>query len=1097
MRDIFLRICLGVGASLLLVQAGLAADAPTAAVPTEHARFFESKVRPLLAENCQSCHGEKKQKGGLRLDSAEAIRKGGKDGPILVPGKPEESKIITAISYQDKDLQMPPDDRLSAQQVSILTEWVRMGAPWSGDNTLASSAPRKISKKRVITEEDRQFWSFQPPRDLLPPAVADNGWSRNAIDKFIFAKLTAEGLSPAESADKATLVRRAYFDTHGLPPTPEEVDAFVNDTSPDAWEKLVDRLLASPRYGERMARHWLDLVRYAESDGYKADGFRPNVWPYRDYVIRSFNDDKPYSRFIAEQIAGDEINPQDPSVLIGTAFLRQGIYEYNQRDVKKHWQTIVDEITDVTSDAVLGLSMGCAKCHDHKFDPILQSDYYRLEAFFSPLLPKQDMVLATTEEKARYDEQRKAWEEKTAAIRAEIDAIEEPFIMKASEAQIIKFPDDIQQIIRKPASQRTPYEEQIAQLAGRQAYDKTDSGAIKVTGLNQKKHEQLVAQLLAFDNIKPKPLQTSLMVSDVGPVAPPTLIPGDSTKHDVGTGYPTVLSNQPLKTPEIKPSADSTGRRTALAQWLTQPNHPLTTRVIVNRIWQYHFGRGLVGTSSDFGKLGDRPSHPELLDYLAVELTKNNWQLKPIHKLIMMSAAYRQSSTRTLSESAKSKDPENHLLWKYPPRRLDAEQIRDGMLLVSGELKFDAYGPGVDPSASRLSIYTKVVRNNRDPLLEAFDIPDTFSSSADRNRTTTPTQSLLMINGDATLKRAEMFAARLRGMNLKNNTEVIDAAWKLAYAKTPTEKQRQVALNFLTHPVLASNQPDPQHSELNTQNFAPKSIDEKPLVKNMPQLGSQAIYIRNARIDDTLRLRDPINMPAEDFTIEAYVLLDSIYNDASVRVIASRWDGKNEHAGWSFGVTSAKSKYGPQNLILQLACDPNHPGGGYEVLHSDFRIELHRTYYVAVSAKLKDTTDAGVTFYIKDISDMDAPLKSVNVGHKLTGQYSGTSALVIGGRDTTAPTPAQGWDGLIDEIRISKKALIKDDLLYSEGHPAREAICAHWVFEDQPGLFKDSANVQADLIKPSAPAIAKTKVDSTLVDFCHVLLNSNGFLYLD
>jgi hypothetical protein len=1094
MRGTFLRICLVLGAGLLWAGSGWAADAP-AGVPAEHARFFQTKVLPLLVDNCQSCHGEKRQKGGLRLDSAQAVRKGGKDGVILVPGKPEASKIITAVSYKDNYLQMPPDDRLSESQVEILTQWVRMGAPWAGDAVAQGTQPPRISKRRIITDEDRKFWSFQPPRDFPPPVVADGGWCRNDIDRFIFAKLAAEGVAPAPRADKATLVRRAYLDALGLPPTPQQVGEFVNDSSPDAWEKLVDRLLASPRYGERMARHWLDLVRYAESDGYKADGFRPNVWPYRDYVIRSFNDDKPYNRFLSEQIAGDELNPDDPNVIIGTEFMRNGMYEYNQRDVKKHWQTIVDEMTDVTSDAFLGLSMGCAKCHDHKFDPILQSDYYRLEAFFSPLLPKQDMVLATTEEKSRYEEKLKIWQEKTADIRAQLDAIEGPFIKRAAEAQIIKFPDDIQAIIRKPAAQRTPYEEQIAQLAGRQAYDKTDSGAVKVSGPQKRKHEELVRKLAEFDNIKPKPLQTSLMVGDVGLVAPPTYIPGDKSRHDVGTGFPTVLSNQPLITPEIKATSDSTGRRTALAQWLTQPNHPLTTRVIVNRLWQYHFGRGIVGTSSDFGKLGDRPSHPQLLDYLAVKLVKNNWQLKSIHRLIMTSAAYQQNSTRAMP-AEKSKDPEDRLLWKYPARRLDAEQIRDTMLLVSGELKLDAYGPGVDPSNPRLSIYTKVVRNNRDPLLEAFDVPDTFSSSADRNRTTTPTQSLLLINGDVALKRAEMFAERLQGMGLKTPAETVDAAWKLAYSRPPTDRERQLAVNFLSRPAPLAVDAKPQHADLNTGHFASKSIDDKPLVKNMPQLGSQAIYIRNARIDDTLRLPRPVGMPAEDFTVEAYVLLDSIYDDASMRVIASQWDGNNAHPGWSLGVTGAKSKYGPQNLILQVACGPKQAGSGYEVIHSDFRIELHRTYYVAVSLRMKDTGESGATFYLKDISDMDAPLKSVSIAHKVTGALATPSALVIGGRDTAGPAKMQGWDGLIDEVRISKTALTKEDLLYTEGHPPKQAICGHWVFEDQPGLFKDSAGLQSDLIKPAAASAAR-KADTNLIDFCHVLLNSNRFLYMD
>jgi hypothetical protein len=787
------------------------------------------------------------------------------------------------------------------------------------------------------------------------------------------------------------------------------------------------------------------------------------------------------------------LSPDDPNVLIGTTFLRHGIYEYNQRDVKRHWQNIVDEITDVASDAFLGLSMGCAKCHDHKFDPILQSDYYRLEAFFAPLLPKQDAVLATSEQKAQYEEALARWKEKTTDIRAELETIERPYIERSAKAALIKFPPEIQDIVNKPAKERTPYEEQIATLANRQLYDKTEAGDAKVTGPEKERHLELVRKLAAFDDIKPKPLPTSLLASDVGPRPPEVFIPGDSQHRPMEAGYPVVLDAQSLTVPATQPTETSTGRRTALAKWLTQPNHPLTTRVMVNRIWQYHFGRGLVGTSSDFGKLGDRPTHPELLDYLAVKLTTNNWQLKTIHKLIMMSAAYQQSSTRPMPEAAKGKDPENRWLWKYPSRRLDAEQIRDAMLQVSGELRLDAYGPSVDPATPRLSIYTKVVRNNRDPLLEAFDVPDTFGSAADRNRTTTATQALLMINGDAPLKRAEMFAARLRGMNLADAGATVDAAWRLAYGRKPDERERRAAVEFLNR--RPTTPPVPTNNQQLATNNSPASIDEKPLVKSMPQLGSQAIYVRNARPDDMLRLTAPAGMPTEDLTVEAYVLLDSLYDDASVRVIASQWDGKNDHPGWALGVTSMKSRFEPQNLILQLACDPKKPGGGYEVIHSDFRIELHKTYYVAVSMKLHETGESGVTFYLKDMTDMDAGLKSVNIKHAITGSYANKAALVIGGRDSK---PAQGWDGLIDEVRIARTALGKDELLFGDGHADGGALCGHWVFEDQPGLFKDSAGVQADLVKPAASQVTSTaRNDTALVDLCHVLLNSNGFLYMD
>jgi hypothetical protein len=1081
-----------------------------AVTPVEHVRFFEERVRPILVEHCLECHGEKKQKGGLRLDSREGLLKGGKDGKVVVPGKAAESKLIVAVSYKDEDLQMPPEGegQLSAQEVEVLRQWVAMGAPWGEESAGAVVlTPLKKGTRRVITEADRGFWSFRPPVDYAAPVVKDGGWCANDVDRFVFAKLAAEGLRPAPEADRVTLVRRAYLDLHGLPPTPAEVDAFVKDASPDAWEKLIDRLLASPRYGERMARHWLDVVRYAESDGYKQDAYRPNVWPYRDYAIRSFNDDKPYDRFVREQIAGDQIAPDDPNVVIGTAFLRHGVYEYNQRDVKQHWKNILEEVTDVTSDAFLGLSMGCAKCHDHKFDPILQSDYYRLEAFFTPLLPVQDGVLATTEERAKYEAQLAVWKAKTKAIRDELEVMERPYIEKTARAAIIKFPPEIQEIINKGEGHRSLYEEQIARLALRQAYDKTEAGEAKVTGPEKERHLELVRKLAEYDKWKPKALQTSLLVTDVGTTAPPTYIAGKVDMGEVGPGYPVVLDRVGLRVPTTRPTGNSTGRRRALAEWLTEPNHPLTTRVIVNRLWQYHFGRGLVGTASDFGKLGDRPSHPELLDYLAVRLVKEGWRMKGIQKLIMMSATYRQSSTIAMPKEARGKDPEDRWLWKYPARRLDAEQIRDSMLLVSGELREEMYGPGADPSTPRRSVYTKVIRNNRDPLLEAVDAPDTYSSEADRNHTTTATQALLMINGDTVLKRAEMFAARLRGMKLNGAGETVEAAWRLAYGREPGAREREAAVGFLeergTGDVASPKSTGngvPLPVAPNSNNHSPSSIDEKPMVKSMPQLGSQAIYVRNGRVDDMLRLAAPRGMPGGgDLTVEAYVLLDSIYDDARVRVIASQWDGKNEHPGWSLGVTSAKSRFEPQNLILQLACDPTKAGGGYEVIHSDFKLELHKTYYVAVSMRLADTTAAGVTFYLKDMTDMDAPLKSVSVRHERTGSYANRRALVIGGRDGAN---AHGWDGLIDEVRISRKALGRSELLYNDGHPVESALSGDWVFEDQPGIFRDSAGVQEDLVKGLAVK-GKTasadgdRPDARLVDLCHVLLNSNRFLYVE
>jgi hypothetical protein len=404
--------------------------------------------------------GSAQAQGGLRLDSREAALKGGDSGPALVPGKPDESLLLKAVRGGDPDLQMPPKEKMPAAEVELLRQWIAGGASWSAKVARA----RKPEKK--ITDADRGWWSFQPVKEPAVPAA--DGVCRNEIDCFIHARLKAEGLVPAPEADRRTLLRRLTFDLHGLPPTAEEIDAFEKDASPDAYEKQVERLLGHPRYGERWARHWLDLVRYAESDGYKQDAYRPNTWPYRDYVIRAFNEDKPYDRFVLEQLAGDEVAPDDPKVLVATGFLRLGIYEYNQRNAWGQWRDILNDITDVTGDAFLGLGMGCARCHDHKFDPILQRDYFALQSFFAGLLWRDDLALAAPAELADYRKKRDAWEAKTAALRAEIASIEKPFLQSADKSILSKFIPELQAIHAKPAAERTPYDVQIADLVQRQ-----------------------------------------------------------------------------------------------------------------------------------------------------------------------------------------------------------------------------------------------------------------------------------------------------------------------------------------------------------------------------------------------------------------------------------------------------------------------------------------------------------------------------------------------------------------------------------------------------------------------------------------------------
>ena len=805
-------LCFVVGCGCLLgwwLARGQAAE-PGQPTP-EGLKFYEQEVRPILSANCFKCHSHeaKKAKGGLVVDSLGGLLKGGDTGPAIVPGAPDKSLLIRAVRQVDDELKMPQGGKkLSQDQIDRLVRWVKMGAPAPAAETGIKAARTKI------TEEDRAWWAYQPVReppvpaplapDPSPPstgergehAPADDTWCRNAIDRFIYAKLAAEGLNPSPEADRAALCRRVTFDLTGLPPTPTEVDAFLADLAPGAYERLIDRLLASPRYGEHWARHWLDLARYAESDGFRADGYRPNAWRYRDYVIRAFNEDKPYDRFVLEQLAGDEIAPDDPEALAATAFQRHTIYEYNQVDCRSQWADMLNDLTDVTGDVFLAMGMGCARCHDHKFDPILQKDYYSLQAFFAGFVPRDDIPLAAQRQRAEYQARLAKWEALTADLRKQIDQLEAKARAAGTRRAHKRFPPDIQAILDKPAPARTPLEEQLYCLAYRQVdfeYTRVDTRMKKeeikeVTALRRK--------LAAFDAYRPAPLPAAMTVADVGPVAPPTLIPRKG-KQPVEPAFPEVLGE---KAPAITPppaAPHSTGRRTALARWMTRADNPLTTRVIVNRLWQYHFGRGLVATSSDFGKLGEKPSHPELLDWLAVRFVKDGWSFKKMHRLILTSATYRQSALAPAPPVAIKKDPENRLLWRGSTRRLDAEQIRDAILAATGELDLHMSGPGAPASTPRRSIYIKVLRNKHDPLLDVFDAPEGFTSTAQRNVTTTPTQALLLFNGKQLQQRAQAFAQRLAREHPGGLEEQVTAAYRLAYGRPPEPAEQTRAMEFL------------------------------------------------------------------------------------------------------------------------------------------------------------------------------------------------------------------------------------------------------------------------------------------------------------
>lgn len=666
-------------------------------------------------------------------------------------------------------------------------------------------------------------WPFRSPRAPAMPGVQDQAWVINPIDAFVLARLEEAGLAPSAPADKLTLLRRLTFDLTGLPPTPEEQAAFLADESPWAYEAVVDRLLASPRYGERSAEHWLDLVRYAESDGFKADSLRPWAHAYRDYVVGAFNEDLPYDRFVAQQLAGDELEPESPKALAATGLLRLYPDEYNAANLEQRRQEILDDITETTGLVFLGLTIGCAECHDHKFDPILQTDFYRLQAFFAPLMPRDDLFAASRGEREEYDQKQAAWSTATQSIRDEMESLIGAAREQVRLDALGKFRDEIQQAVRTPEAKRTPYQCQIAAMAMKQAVEKDGEALGKLSAEAKQRYEELASQLAMLDHLRPAPLPGMLAVSDLGTQAPPTFVLGNGNwrnpQQEVPPGFPEFLgnSNASIEIPARAPS--STGRRSALARWLTRPDHPLTGRVIVNRLWQQHFGVGIVPTPNDFGSQGDPPSHLALLDWLAVELVERNWSLKHIHRLIVTSNAYRQSSQRAASplpEVAAQKDPSNRLLWHARRRRLEGESIRDAMLALSRELstrmhgqsarpelpegisKTYAWQPDAEPSdRNRRSIFILARRNLRFPLLEVFDQPDLHHSCPRRANTTTAPQALLLLNSPYTLDRATGWARQLLAEN-SDETHCLQLAYRQAYAREPSPEELSAAREFLS-----------------------------------------------------------------------------------------------------------------------------------------------------------------------------------------------------------------------------------------------------------------------------------------------------------
>ena len=761
-------------------------DVPITAKQTQ---FFEENIRPMLVQHCYACHGSEKQKNGLRVDSLEALLTGGDSGPAITLGNPDESLLIEAIEYNG--FEMPPSAALPQQIVDDIRHWISDGAKWP---TTTPDPSRDLALR--FTDEDRDFWSFQEIKKPRPPRV--RGKHRHPIDRFVTATLRDRGLSMAPPAQSNQLIRRLYLDLTGLIPPPEVVQDFNADPSEEHYQQIVEQLLNDEQHGVRWAKFWLDLVRYADSDGYSADSYREEAWRYRDYVIDSFNQNRPYDQFIRQQLAGDELEPKNQQAQIATGFLRHWIYEFNQRDAKSQWDIILNDITDVTGDAFLGLGMSCARCHDHKFDPILQDDYYRLRAFFAPLLPLDEQLAGTTTERAAYQAQLEKWRQATTDVRRQIDSMQAQHIETLSTAQLEKFPLDVRPSLYKKDSERTPYEKQIAYLAFRQVQKIINEvdwlKHFKETDLE--KWKQLTNELKSFESLKPAPLGVIASVTDVDTTAPPTLIP--NTSNPLQPGGLSLLD--PTTTTVVSPANHATtGRRSALARWLTDPQHPLTSRVMVNRIWQYHFGHGIVDTPSDFGTLGTRPTHPELLDFLAASFIESNWDIKELHRFIVTSQTYRQSAIHPQAIAMRQLDADNQFLWRANIRRLDAEQIRDNILNVSGELDMQLGGEGQDVESTRRSTYLKMMRNHPHPFLLAFDGTDGILSSPERNTTTTPTQTLLIMNNDWVLARATALSKLTLPLDMENCEKNIDLIhWKL-YSRCATDTEKQFTRDFFSN----------------------------------------------------------------------------------------------------------------------------------------------------------------------------------------------------------------------------------------------------------------------------------------------------------
>ncbi len=687
--------------------------------------------------------------------------------------------------------------------------------------------PARAADDYFIPAEKKNHWAWKAPVRPTLPEVKNHAWPRNSIDRFILAKLEAAGLEPSAPATREQLIRRVTFDLIGLPPTPGEIDAFLkeSDATPQAaYGRLVDRLLASPHYGERWGRHWLDLARFAESNGYEFDEVRPNAWRYRDYVVKSFNDDKPYDRFIKEQLAGDEIDPENADALVATGFNLLGPDMTDSSDKVQRRQNTLNDMTDTAGLAFLGMTLACCRCHDHKFEPLPQGDYYRFQAFFAPAQFRLDIPIPGKDQRASLDAALKAFNAENQPLLDALNQLEGPYRAKLRDAKLARLPEETQLAHRTPEDQRTGGQKELVETSLRLVNVSSMEIQNAMPEAEKSRHRDVQAQIKKLEAKKPA-LPIAMGIKDAAGPLPKTYLleRGEPANRgaEIEPGFPIVLlPSQKPQPAAIAPATGTSGRRTALANWVSAADNPLTARVMVNRLWQHHFGRGLVPIPSDFGVHGEPPTHPELLDWLAREFVENGWSIKRMHKLMLLSAAYQQSSMPT--PAALKNDPDNRLFSRMNRLRLEGEIIRDSLLSVSGRLNRKMGGPGVFPPIpaeaiqgskgwttsadkqdhNRRSLYIFARRNLRFPFLEPFDIPDSNQSCPQRERSTTAPQALALLNASDVIEAAKALAANVTKEG-ETDAERIALTYRLTLGRRPSAKESELSEAFLKQSPLS------------------------------------------------------------------------------------------------------------------------------------------------------------------------------------------------------------------------------------------------------------------------------------------------------